>query len=216
MSQKTEQTTENIYNQGSMDVFNSLQTPVKNVLLDAMQNPFQSSFFNKQVQMLQKQNNAFLATQQGNILNNARIRGLGGSGPMLQSLIARGARGASANMNNAFLQALMNANQTRMQATGMAQGYQPLQTGEKKTVEKKGMGTWLPQAISTAVGIASAFMGNPAGLAGAAGGGAQGGGGIGGSGTGGLGFGGGLNMGGSGGYYDPLAQNPFTQFAGGR
>jgi hypothetical protein len=143
----------NQYNQGSMGVFNQLQSGIGANLQDFMNNPLQSSFFNTQLQMANRANQLRGSAMNQMLLQNSRTGGYNGNLPaFLQSQLARNQRQMSANQSNSFNNLLLGANQLRFGATQAAQGYHPLQTGQTQVQSQTGLGTWLPQVAGAAIG----------------------------------------------------------------
>lgn len=206
------------YNPQSMGTYSSLQGPLSSVLQQYMKNPLQSSFFNQNVGMGQRQISGQNSTQMRNMLSNARTSGLGAgaTSPYMQSMIAMQGRNNAGAQSNNFLQNLNMARQNQMWATGQSAAYSPLMTGQ--TTQTSGLGTWLPQVLGAAGSAALGFATGGASTAAQGGGGAfnTANGGI--QGSGGYGGNGGVNFSGGGGFGSfgqaPVAQ-PFGFGAGG-
>lgn len=169
MSTKKESKTtqKNEYNPAAMSAYNAFQPAIMNALLPYLTgNPLQSPFFQLMHGAGQKQANQLAQRGRGNIFANAAQGGL--TQPGLQSLLAKQGRFGSSLNANAFQNAAQQAFAMQQWATQLAQGYQPLQTGQNQTQTQKtsGLGTWLPQAIGMGLNFAMPFMG--AGLLGGA------------------------------------------------
>lgn len=163
------------YNPAGMATYNAFQPLIQSNLTEYMKNPLQSSFFAQQAGLGMKAAQAQGSAGMQALLRNLPSMAGGGasaSSPFVQSLIARNARATSANSSNAFMSALLNASNNRLQATGMAQAYSPLLTGQSSTGNMhgtettSGLGTWLPQLAGAAIGgVANGLTGGMAGLA---------------------------------------------------
>ena len=158
MSTKQETDTNIKFDPYGLSTYQGLQGPLKQVLLDAMLDPKKSSFFTSNWQMLQKANQGMLARSIANVGQNLSMRGISSTSPLYASEIAKAARASSSNTNNAYLQALQMASQRQMQATQMAEGYNPLQTGSHSVTTTSGLGTWLPQALAMGASFAMPFL----------------------------------------------------------
>lgn len=158
MSTKTETDSTIKFDPTAMSTFRNLQGPIQNTLLDYMNDPRKASYFTQQIQLLSKANQGLLTRNTQNILTQAGQRGITPNSALTSSLLGRAARGSSANMNNSYLQALMQAEGNRKWATNQAQGYTPLRTGQTDVTKTSGLGTWLPQVIGGALSLAMAPM----------------------------------------------------------
>ena len=169
------------FDPGSRGVFNALQPGIQNVLQQFMSDPLTASYFLKQLGMANQQISQLGQRNVGNLMANMRTGGFGGGNmnAFQQSQLARTGRATSGMQSNAFNSLLMNANQMRLGATQMAQGYNPLVTGQTatQTTKSSGVGTWLPQVLGGALAVGLApFTGGTSlmglgGLAGMGGGG---------------------------------------------
>jgi hypothetical protein len=128
--------------------------------------------FNMNYQSNLAQANAINGRNVRNVTSNALTLGGNPNSAATQAILARTARGASANQFGAYANAYSNALQQQNVAASMAAAYRPLQTGgtQNTTETTSGTGTWLPQVIGAGLGMATGFM-NPLSKAGAAGGG---------------------------------------------
>lgn len=147
-------------------------------LRDLIADPLKSTFFNSQLNLMRGQSSRQGQTNVWQALNNQGLGGGSGYNPLTASLLTRLRRGQTANESAGFHNLLLNAAQARQQGIGQALSFQPLQTGAKGTsIEKtSGVGTWLPQLISSGIGAATAFASGGASLAAGRGGGFGGGG----------------------------------------
>jgi hypothetical protein len=169
MSTKKTTTTTNQYDPGSMGAFKAFTGAAQPVLLDYMKDPQKASYFLLQAGMLDRYARSQGASGVQNILGNARTGFSGDLPAYLQASLARSGRQTGALRANSFLQALLQAEENRRWATGTGLSYQPLQTGQKSVQKNSGLGTWLPQVASLALGAALAPFTGGASLLGAAG-----------------------------------------------
>lgn len=165
MSTKNTTTTASTFNQGSLNTFNALQPGVQSNLQQFMNNPLQSSFFNTQLQMADKQNQAAFGSNNSTLLQNLAAGGnVGNVNAYTQSNLLRDQRALSSANSNSFNNLLLGANQLRFGATQQAQSYRPLQTGGTQTQSQSGLGSWLPQVAGAAIGLGTkAFTGGASG-----------------------------------------------------
>ena len=176
MSKKTTTDTkqQTQFNPASMASFNALQPGIQGVLQQYMQDPLTSSFFNQRQGMAQRYIAALLGRNMRNIYSNAG-QFAGGMNPGFQnSQLLRAGRQGSSMQANAFMQNLFGSEQNRLQATGLAQGYNPLVTGQnsQSTQTVSGLGTWLPQVLGAGLSFAMPFIPGLKGLFPGGGGGA--------------------------------------------
>lgn len=154
MSTKNTTTSAGTFNQGSMNTYNALQPGVQSNLQQFMTNPLQSSFFNTQLQMADKQNQAAFGANNSALLQNQAAGGsVGNVNAYTQSNLLRNQRALSSANSNSFNNLLLGANQLRLGATQQAQSYRPLQTGGTQTQTQGGLGSWLPQLAGAALGV---------------------------------------------------------------
>lgn len=167
MSTKKVNTQTNQYNQASMGAYNALMPQTASMLQSYMNNPMGvvSPFYNLATQQAVRSANAAGTARMGNITGN--MAALGAPNANLaaykQSQINAGARANTANTANAFLQGNLGKAQAALgvQQAGLsgALNFRPLQTGTTQTETQSGLGTWLPQVIGGAAGMAmNAFM----------------------------------------------------------
>lgn len=162
MSTKNVDTTQGTFNQPSMDTFNAFQGGYRNNIQDFMNNPLQSSFFNTQLQMANKQNAAaFGANNQTMLQNQAAGGATGNVNAFTQSNLLRNQRALSGANAGSFNNLLLGANQLRFGATQAAGSYRPFQTGQTQTKTQSGLGSWLPQVAGAGLGLAGAAFGMP-------------------------------------------------------
>lgn len=175
MSTKNTQTSQSTFNQPSMGTFNALQDPYRNNMMQFMNDPMKSSFFNTQFAMAEKQNQAAFGANNATMMQNLTAGGNVGNVPAyMQSNLLRNQRALSGANSNSFNNLLLGANQLRFGATQGAGAYRPLQTGQTQTQEQSGLGSWLPQVLGAGLGIAGGMMtGGMKGFGGHAGQGAQ-------------------------------------------
>jgi hypothetical protein len=171
MSTKNVDTTQGNYNQGSMNTFNSFQPNIQSNINDFMKNPLQSTFFNTQLQMANRQNAASFGANNQTMMQNyaAGGGGIGNTAAYMQSNLLRNQRALSGANSNSFNNLLLGANQLRFGATSGAMNYRPLQTGQTQTKTQSGLGTWLPQVLGGALGIAGGIASGGASMAGGGG-----------------------------------------------
>lgn len=166
MPTKTQQTAQ--FAPSGMNAYNQLQPGMANTLSGYISNPFSNPFFQTQQQLGTQQAQNLGGTQMSNITNNLTASGFGGSqsSPMaLEMMQNQGRANTGLQAQMGFLSPVQNALQLQQNALGTAAGYRPLQTGQTQQVS--GLGSWLPQVISGALGAL-----NPAsGLFGGGGGG---------------------------------------------
>lgn len=154
----TKNVSTNQYAPAGMGAYNQMTPQAAANMMQFMQNPLASSFFQSNLGMAQKNNAQQGSSQMQMLLNNMKGLGSGASNsPFFQSQVAQQGRAQSGQMQNSFMGLLNNANQMRMGATQGALGYSPLQTGSTQTVS--GTGTWLPQLAGAALGAASGMGG---------------------------------------------------------
>ena len=161
-----------------MQQFKGLQGGIGDTLKGYMQNPFGNPFFQAQQQMGTRQAQNLGGMQMGNIARNLTASGFGGgsSSPFAMEMMQNQGRANTGLQSQlGFLQPVMNALGMQQWATGAAEGYKPLQTGQKTTESTGGLGTWLPQVLGGAAGLAMAPFTGGMSLMGMGGGGGGGG-----------------------------------------
>src|SRR5579884_3358372 len=182
MSKKTTTTSNNQsslqYDPGSLANYQKLTGGATNTLLGYMNNPMGNPLFNLGSQFAQRgaaqqgQNNINALTQ--NMLTSG-LGGNAGAGFKMAQLAKMGRSNASM-MSQANLGNIMNAFQRQLGAAGMGLSFNPLMTGTTssgtETQKQSGLGTWLPQLLSTGMGMAMApFTGGASAMGGSMGGG---------------------------------------------
>jgi len=186
MSTKTTTTSQNQsnlqYDPKSLGTYQNLTGSAGKVLSGYMNNPFGNPFFNLGAQFAQKgasqqgQNNINAMTQ--NMLTSG-LGGQAGAGFKMAQLGKIGRSNASM-MSQANLGNVMQALQRQLGAAGTGLAFQPLMTGTSSTGQetqtKSGLGTWLPQLLSTGIGAAMAPFTGGASMLGPTMGGSMGGG----------------------------------------
>lgn len=169
MSKKTTTTTTNTYDPASKQTFNAFQPGIKSNVQDWMKDPMDSKYFNAELGQMNQQN-AWLGQQgQQNIMRNFKTSGMEGSPGLMNYMMGANQRSTLARQGQGFNNLLLNAGDRQRQATQMAMGYNPLQTGGVQTQKTSGLGTWLPQVAGMGLGLLTGGMGG--GLMGAMGGG---------------------------------------------
>lgn len=159
MSQQQKTASTNQYNQPSMGVFNQLNPQFGQAISSEITNPYNNAFFNQQLGMGQQQLGQQGASGQQALLQRAQALGQSGNSALMQSQQGMLQRQGMAGQSNLFNNLLMQSGQMRQSAMGMAQGYNPLQTGQTGIGSVSGVGSWLPQAIG-AGGAAASMFGN--------------------------------------------------------
>lgn len=167
----------NAYNPTSMAAYNAFMPQFQSGMTDYAQNPMQSMFFQNLLGQAQKQIGQSGQTQQNTMLNNMRSSGVSTNSPFAMSQMNMQSRNQSGQQNNAFVNLLQQANQLRYGALQTMGGYNPLITGGSSSQSQSGtnfsngntqqttsgLGSWLPQLLSSGLGMASGFMGGGAG-----------------------------------------------------
>lgn len=164
------QTTTNAYNPAAMSQFNLLQPAIGANLLRGMNSDALRNMFMQQANIGIGQ---IGNRMNSNLFANARTSGFQLNNPFMQAALARNNRAIGGMQGNAFLNSLFQSEDLKRAYTGMAMGYQPLQTGgttnaKSHSIEQtSGLGTWLPQVIgagvSGAMGLATggaSFLGS--------------------------------------------------------
>lgn len=161
------QTQANTYNPASMNLFNQLQPLIGSNLSNDMQlDPTKSATYNFGLQNMLANARGLGQRNSSNFAANLGASGFGqGNLPAFQQAmlgnIGRQNTGLSAN---AFIQNYMNYDMLRRQATQLASGIKPLQTGGTmnssgtQTQTQSGLGTWLPQVAGMGLGLATGGM----------------------------------------------------------
>jgi hypothetical protein len=159
------------FNPQGMGAYNSMQGPLAQTTNSYMQNPFGNPFMQTQQQMGNRQAQNQGGTMMNQITNNATGAGLmGGAGSpaAMEMMQNQGRANSGMQANLGFLQPMQNALGMQQNAMGLAENYRPLATGSNQQQSTSGLGTWLPQLLSGALGAASGGLG---GLFGGGGGG---------------------------------------------
>jgi hypothetical protein len=161
MSTKQHQDTDNVYNQGSMNQYNSFQGALGNFARSAVANPLASSYFKNQWAQQQAQVNQLAGNQIRNNAQNLRTGGglLGNAPGVSAAMMNRAGIGTNLMKGNAFNGALNNALNMRNYGAGIMASYNPLQTGQRSTSYSTGAGTWAGPLIGAAMNIAAPGIG---------------------------------------------------------
>ena len=150
----TQKQSTNQYAPTGMAAYNQMTPQMASNMMQFMTNPLQSSFFQTNLGMANKNTSQQGSSMMQTLMNNMKSLGSGATNsPFFQSQVAQQGRMQSGQMQNNFVNLLNNANQMRMSATQGAAGYQPLQTGNTQTTS--GLGTWLPQLLGGGLGAIS-------------------------------------------------------------
>ena len=123
------------YDPASLEQYRQLQPQIGKTLGDFMGDPWKSGYFQQALGRSQEQIGQMGRTNLQGVLNLAGQSGLGTSGmpAYLASEAGRVQRGTQRMQSNALTDLLLGAGQARLQAAGMAQGYNPLETGQTQT-----------------------------------------------------------------------------------
>jgi hypothetical protein len=162
MPTTTQTNATNQYNPNSMNSYNMFQPQVASQLMQMVQNPLGSSYFQNQLAQQQAGANQVNQRSMANSLQNARTGGgiLSNSGGYTNALINRNQIQGSMTQSNAFNTAMNSALQNRSLAAMSMQAYQPLQTGQNTTQSTGGLGTWLPQVAGAAMNMLMPGLGS--------------------------------------------------------
>lgn len=158
------------YDPQSLANYHTANDAATNTLTSYMQDPYKNGFFNQTLAMGQRQIGSQTSTQYANLRARLNQGGWGngtGDNPAfaasMNNQIMRANSGNQATMLNSLLS---QYGTQRLQAAGMANALQPLNTGQTgnssgtSTSQTSGLGTWLPQVLGAAVGgVASAATG---------------------------------------------------------
>lgn len=156
MSTKTVDQTSFSFDPTQMATMQALQPAYRQNMMDFMNNPMQSMFFNTQMQMQNAQNRAYFGNSQNMLNQNAAAGGFYGNASAFQQMNnLNNSRALSAANANTFNNLLLGANQLRFGATQGAGSFRPMQTGSTNTKTQSGLGTWLPQLAGMAMGAAT-------------------------------------------------------------
>lgn len=160
MSKKTETKTTNQYDSASMNQYHTNHGNATNVFSDYMKDPLKASYFQNQVNILNRASNQIGQRNVSNLLNNQNLTGGGVMPGYMSSMLARTGRDTGAMQAQNFLGALMQAEQNRRGAASAAFQDRPLQTGQNSVQTTSGVGTWLPQVIGAGLsGLAAVGTG---------------------------------------------------------
>lgn len=161
MSTKTTNTSTNQYNQSSMGTYNAFQPQLMGSLMQMVNNPLGSSYFQNQLAQQQAASRQIGQRSNANALQNLRTGGgiLSNAGGFAAGMLNRNQNANNGMQANAFNTALNSALQNRNFALASMQAYQPLQTGQTSTQQQSGLGTWLPQLLGAGLGMAMPGIG---------------------------------------------------------
>jgi hypothetical protein len=150
----------NQYNPSGMNAYNAFQPQIMSNLMQMVNNPLGSSFFQNQLQQQLSNTRQLGARSNSNLLQNMRAGGgiLSNSAGFMAGALNRNQLGNNFMQGNAFNHALNGALSNRGTALMSMQAYQPLQTGQNSTQSTGGLGTWLPQLIGAGLGAAGGAM----------------------------------------------------------
>ena len=168
MSTKQEtSTTQNVtYDPASKSTYDTFLGQASTNLLDQMKDPLKSGWGQAYLQQANKATNRMGLAGNQNIIRNLTLSGMGNNNALMQSQLARNARGTSATKANSLIQLLLQGEQIKQNATTQALNYQPLATGQtgSSTTQTSGLGTWLPQLLGAGLqaGLAAATGGGSA------------------------------------------------------
>lgn len=157
MSTKQTTTSTTQFDPTSMGVYKGFQPTIASTLADYAKNPLLATFFQNQLQMANRANQAMgnAATQQ--YMWNSRALGpVADRSAVMASNLSRIQRSNLSRQSQTFNNLLLNAENVRRGAIQQMQGYNPLQTGQTTTQQQSGLGTWLPQLAGMGI---SAFTG---------------------------------------------------------
>lgn len=164
---KTETKTTNTYDPSSMNNYHNAQNGFIPAATDWVKHPYDGKQFNLDLQLGQQWAGGINQTGLNNLFSNMQAGGYGNyNSGLLPSMLQRQGRMNSRNNFMAFSNAMNNATQRQQFGAGLLSGVQPLQTGSDSTQTKSGLGTWLPQVIGGALGMAGGFMTGGASMAG--------------------------------------------------
>ncbi|SRR5581483_974138 len=157
------------FNGFGQNAYDSMTPQMAGTVLDYMKDPQSSTFFNQRLQQAFGNIGLQSAAQQKQLFSNLNASGMSGQGMsgFLGDQLARQSRATSAQKANAFTGNLLDAENARRWATGLAASYQPQQIGVSTTGNSSGtttqstggLGTWLPQVIGAGVGAFTGGMG---------------------------------------------------------
>lgn len=158
---QTNSSSQNQYNQGSMNTFNNFTAGGSGVLNQDIQDPQSQIGFNQRIQ--QGNSNLFNMFNSRNSAVANRASAFGGNTPLfLQNQLNRNSNSLAGNQANMFNQNMLYADQLRQGAASQMLNYRPLQTGvnsqSTQTQSQGGLGAWATPLISAGMGIATGGM----------------------------------------------------------
>jgi hypothetical protein len=157
MGTKNTTTTGDVFNQGALNTYNSLQGPATGQLSSNMSNPqgnqLSTSLFNTGAATAKQLGaESFLDAN----ANSAALR----SGPS-SSTTAAGTRAGAAMSGSTWNALSVGAQQRAQTSTAAAMQYRPLQTGGTNVQSTSGTGTWLTPLIGAGLSVGGALLGMP-------------------------------------------------------
>lgn len=160
------------FDPGSLSTYQSLTGSGADVLKQYMNSPLKNPMYNLGLQQSMQGANQSGQNNMQALQSIMKTSGMGGTAGQGFSAAQQAQMGrANTSMSSqANISNIMAALQRQMGATGMAMSFSPLMTGSSGTSNSQtstgGLGTWLPQLIGSAAGMA---MGNPMAAKGLAG-----------------------------------------------
>jgi hypothetical protein len=146
------------YQPQSLQQYNSFWSMASPILNSLIQNPYANSNYNLNLAQATQaaQKSGTMATQ--NALSNMTASGMNMNSGVGASLMSQGSRYTS-NLNyQGFLAAANQAQSNQWNAMGVQAGKQPLSLGGTTNQTTSGLGSWLPQVASLALGAATGGM----------------------------------------------------------
>lgn len=162
MPTKKQTTSTNTYAPGALQNYTNWANQLNPFVSSMMSNPFSSPFYNLNIQQQTKAANSLSQRTGQNALQNFGMQNLGlqGSG-LMNSLLAKAGRYGSQLQYQGFTNAANNAQSNMWNAAQLGSNFfgNPLVTGGQQTQTTSGLGTWLPQVLGAAAGIATGGFG---------------------------------------------------------
>jgi len=158
MSTQNKQTSTGQFDPTSMGVYQGLQSQFGNAISSEINNPYGNMAFNTQLGMMRQQQGASGASQNQATLQRMQAMGVNPQSAFFQSQMGKNQRQQMASTGQGYNNLLLQAQQLRQSAIGQAGSYRPLQTGSTQVQQQSGVGSWLPQVLGGALGIAGGAM----------------------------------------------------------
>jgi len=160
MSTKAKQTQQNQYDPQSQQFYHGLLPGLQSGLGYYMgMNPMQNPLFSAALGMGTRQAAVQGLSPISGIMQNVAGGGWGGQlQPFQMGLLQSAAQPAMMGRQGAFGNALSAATAPQMAATGMAAGFNPLQTGGTGVQSQGGLGSWLPQLAGMGLQAGMMFL----------------------------------------------------------